>query len=73
MYPRHSFHFSLIFCIIMVDVKCAVSCFGLPPDAETSDVIDHFSSAGTVKSVLLVRESHSNLCTGRGYVIFRTL
>ena len=32
------------------------------PDAETSDVKDRFSSAGTVKSVLLVRESHSNLC-----------
>ena len=25
----------------MVDVKCAVSCFGLPPDAETSVVKDH--------------------------------
>ena len=67
MYPRHSFHFLFIFCIIMVDVKCAVSCFGLPPEAETSDVKDHFSSAGTVKSVLF---SNSNLCTGRGYVIF---
>ena len=54
----------------MVDVTCVVSCHGIPPDAEIADLKNHFAPAGSVESVLVVRESHSNLCTGRGYIIY---
>ena len=54
----------------MVDVRKVIEVRGIPPDAKVEDLSSHFAGAGEIEYVLMVTESHSNLCTGRGYVVY---
>jgi hypothetical protein len=52
------------------NIECVISFQGIAPDATIADLDTQFSIAGIVEHLLPIREAHSNLCTGRGYVIY---
>ena len=53
-----------------MDVSRAVSIFGIPPDAKDQELENHLGKVGSLESLLMVKEAHSNLCTGCGYAIY---
>ena len=56
----------------MVDIICAIAVHGVPPDVSSEEMMQHFGTSGDITHLLLVRESHSTQCTGRGYVMYKT-